>query len=209
VHRADLEAMGVPADGEAVTGDWFADPDHWQRLAARLTDEVARHRAEHPLEPGAPVAALQHRLGLPDRALVEALITPPLTLEAGRVAAGRPGVPGELVRAVDRAFAGKGDFAAPEAYELQGLGLGARQLAAAVRGGLVIQPAPQVVLRAGVLDRAAEVLAALPQPFTLSEARRALDTTRRVAVPLLELLDRRGVTERRPDDRRTIRPARA
>jgi selenocysteine-specific elongation factor len=47
-------------------------------------------------------------------------------------------------------------------------------------------------------------LAGLPQPFTLGEARRALGTTRRVAVPLLELLDRRGATRRLPDDRRTV-----
>ena len=52
------------------------------------------------------------------------------------------------------------------------------------------------------------VLAGLPQPFTLSEARRALGTTRRVAVPLLELLDRRGLTERLPDDRRRLRAGR-
>jgi selenocysteine-specific elongation factor len=48
------------------------------------------------------------------------------------------------------------------------------------------------------------VLATLPQPFTLSAARQALSTTRRVAVPLLQLLDSRGVTWRLPDDRRTL-----
>jgi selenocysteine-specific elongation factor len=48
------------------------------------------------------------------------------------------------------------------------------------------------------------VLATLPQPFTLSEARQALRTSRRVAVPLLELLDRRRLTRRLPDDRRTV-----
>ncbi|WP_216592346.1 SelB domain-containing protein, partial [Verrucosispora sioxanthis] len=42
------------------------------------------------------------------------------------------------------------------------------------------------------------------QPFTLSAARQALDTTRRVAVPLLELLDRRGLTRRLPDDARVV-----
>ncbi|MDT4933132.1 MAG: selenocysteine-specific elongation factor, partial [Pseudonocardiales bacterium] len=39
-------------------------------------------------------------------------------------------------------------------------------------------------------------LAALPQPFTASEARQALGTTRRVAIPLLEHLDAQGRTER-------------
>jgi selenocysteine-specific elongation factor len=39
-------------------------------------------------------------------------------------------------------------------------------------------------------------LARLDQPFTTSQARQALDTTRRIAVPLLEYLDSRGWTER-------------
>ncbi|MFT4297393.1 MAG: SelB C-terminal domain-containing protein [Micropruina sp.] len=40
------------------------------------------------------------------------------------------------------------------------------------------------------------LLAAIDQPFTVSEARKTLDTTRRVAIPLLELLDARGWTRR-------------
>jgi selenocysteine-specific elongation factor len=39
-------------------------------------------------------------------------------------------------------------------------------------------------------------LARLDQPFTTSQARQALDTTRRIAVPLLEHLDSRGWTQR-------------
>jgi selenocysteine-specific elongation factor len=39
-------------------------------------------------------------------------------------------------------------------------------------------------------------LARLDQPFTASEARRALGTTRRIAIPLLEHLDARGWTRR-------------
>ena len=64
-----------------------------------------------------------------------------------------------------------------------------------------------MVLRAGAAERAARELARIDQPFTLSAARQALDTTRRVAVPLLELLDRRGLTRRLGDDRRvTVLP---
>ena len=204
VRADDLAAMGVPAGGEPVAGEWLADPEHWAALARRLGAEVTAYAAEHPLEPGAPVEALRHRLGLPDRALVEALVRAPLRLRGGRVSAGPPGAPGELVALVERAFAGLGPFAAPEAYDLAELGAGTRELAAAARTGLLVQLAPAVVLRADAPGRAAGVLAGLPQPFTLSEARRALGTTRRVAVPLLELLDRRGVTRRLPDDRRTV-----
>ncbi|GAA3928334.1 selenocysteine-specific translation elongation factor [Actinoplanes auranticolor] len=208
VRRDDLLRMGVTDPGEPVAGDWLADPAHWAGLGERLVAEVARHAAEHPLEPGAPVEALRHRLGLPDRALVEALVRPPLVTRRGRVSTGGSDVPAELVTAVDRAFDGLGDrpFAAPDAYRLSELGLGARQLGAAVRAGLVVQLAGNVILRADAPRRAAQVLAGLPGPFTVSEARRALDTSRRVAVPLLELFDSTGVTRHLPDDRRVVEP---
>jgi selenocysteine-specific elongation factor len=95
-------------------------------------------------------------------------------------------------------------FHAPEAGRLAELGLGPRELAAAVRAGALLRVADGIVLLPDALEEAAAVLAGVPQPFTLSEARRALGTTRRVAVPLLELLDRRGATRRLPDDRRTV-----
>ncbi|MCU7727033.1 selenocysteine-specific translation elongation factor [Actinoplanes sp. KI2] len=207
-RRGDLTAMGVPVDRDPTAGDWFVDPDHWADLHRRLADEVERHTRENPLEPGAPLEALRHRLGLPDRVLVEALVRPPLSVKGGRVrpTAGPPGVPAQLTAAVDKAFAGRSPFAAPEAYHLNDLGLGPRQQAAAVRAGLLIQLAPNVLLRADAAEHAARELSKIEQPFTLSEARRALGTTRRVAVPLLELLDRRGLTRRLGDDRRITDP---
>ncbi|MET0419026.1 MAG: SelB C-terminal domain-containing protein, partial [Actinoplanes sp.] len=132
-----------------------------------------------------------------------ALLQPPLTVRGGRVSAGPGDVPSDLAERVAKAFDGLGEFAAPEGDDLHALGLGARELAAADRYALLVRLAPAVVLRPGAPDRAAAALAELPQPFTLSEARRALGTTRRVAVPLLELLDRTGRTRRLPDDRRT------
>ncbi|MEV0203462.1 SelB C-terminal domain-containing protein, partial [Nonomuraea sp. NPDC050691] len=61
-----------------------------------------------------------------------------------------------------------------------------------------------VVLLPGADQRAAELLRRLPQPFTVSQARQALGTSRRVAVPLLEHLDRAGLTERLDDARRRL-----
>ncbi|BFU44764.1 selenocysteine-specific translation elongation factor [Krasilnikovia sp. MM14-A1004] len=206
-RRADLAAMGVPGAGRAeVAAGWLADPRHWARLRERLAEEVTEYAREHPLEPGIPTEALRHLLGLPDRALVDALVGAPLTVRGGRVTAGASGVPPELVALVDAAFADLDGrpYAAPEAHRLAELGLGTRQLAAAARAELVVLVADQVILRAGAPERAAGVLARLPQPFTLSAARQALDTTRRVAVPLLQLLDSRGVTRRLPDDRRVL-----
>ncbi len=96
-------------------------------------------------------------------------------------------------------------FAAPATEHLAELGLGPRELGAAVRAGALVRIAEGVVLLPSSLKDAVATLGTLPQPFTVSQARQALDTTRRVAVPLLELLDKQGFTLRLPDDRRRIR----
>ncbi|MEV7328065.1 SelB C-terminal domain-containing protein [Micromonospora sp. NPDC093244] len=207
VRAGALIRMGVPVHAAPVAGDWLADPEHWRRLGEQVTEEVARHAREHPLEPGMPVDALRQRLALPDRALVEALVRPPLRIHAGRVgAASADALPEPVARAVRRVRAEYGDrpFRAPEADRLVDLGLGPREIGAAVRAGALLRLADNVVLLPDALDGAVRVLAGLPQPFTLSAARQALDTTRRVAVPLLELLDRRGATRRLPDDARIV-----
>ncbi|MFG1803857.1 selenocysteine-specific translation elongation factor [Micromonospora carbonacea] len=207
VRAGELTRMGVPVTVAPVAGDWLADPEHWAALAARLTAETTRYAAAHPLEAGVPVDVLRHRLGLPDRALVEALVCPPLRVAAGRVTASAgDALPEPVARAVARVRAEYADrpFRAPEAHRLAEWGLGPRELGAAVRAGALLRLADSVVLLPGAVDAAARVLAGLPQPFTLSAARQALDTTRRVAVPLLELLDRRGVTRRLPDDARSV-----
>ncbi|SCG50793.1 selenocysteine-specific elongation factor [Micromonospora echinaurantiaca] len=203
----DLVRTGVEVTARPVAGDWLADPEHWRQLAVRLGEEVTRYGREHPLEPGAPVELLRRRLELPDRALVEALVRPPLRLRAGRVtASAADALPEPVARAVARIRAEYADrpFRAPEAADLADLGLGPREIGAAVRAGALLRLAENVVLLPGAADEAVRVLAGLPQPFTLSAARRALDTTRRVAVPLLELLDRRGATRRLPDDARIV-----
>jgi selenocysteine-specific elongation factor len=99
-----------------------------------------------------------------------------------------------------------GPFAAPDTERLRQLGLDARALAAAARVGLLLRVADLVVLAPGADKEAARVLAGLDQPFTTSQARQALNTSRRVAIPLLEYLDRARVTERLPGDLRRVRP---
>nr|WP_231127487.1 SelB C-terminal domain-containing protein [Motilibacter aurantiacus] len=201
--------MGVPVTGRPVAGDWLADPETWRGLRALLAEEVRRYLADHPLEPGAPVDVVRQRLDLPDRDLVEELAAGQLPARNGRLSlpAAAPSLPPAVARAVaaveaDLAVA---PFRAPEADRLAQLGLGARELAAAVRVGALLKVADGVYLLPDAPARAAAALERLPAPFTLSEARRHLDTTRRVAVPFLELLDRSGVTQRLPDDRRRLR----
>jgi selenocysteine-specific elongation factor len=198
LRAGDLLAMGHAPEGAAVCGDWHADPAYWSRLGERLAEEVRRHAAEHPLEPGLPLEAARHQLGLPDRRLVAALVRPPLAVTDGRIVSGPSELPVPVALAVERLGAELSGrpFLAPEAGRLAELGLGPRELAAAVRAGGLLRVADGIVLLPGADARAVELLARLPQPFTVSQARQALDTSRRVAVPLLEHLDRKGFTER-------------
>ncbi|MFN2451873.1 MAG: SelB C-terminal domain-containing protein, partial [Candidatus Dormibacteria bacterium] len=87
-------------------------------------------------------------------------------------------------------------FGAPEQAQLATLGLGRRELGAAAAAGAVLRLPGDVVLLPDAPEQAVALLRTIEQPFTLSTARQALGTTRRVAVPLLEHLDRLGLTER-------------
>lgn len=95
-------------------------------------------------------------------------------------------------------------FAAPEADDLAALGLDRRALAAAERVGRLIRLRDGIVLLPTAPALAMRELSCLPEVFTTSEARVALSTTRRVAIPLLEHLDERGWTRRLDAGHRTV-----
>ncbi|MET7334976.1 selenocysteine-specific translation elongation factor [Nonomuraea sp. NPDC005650] len=198
---AELSAMGCPPAGEPVTGDWFADPEHWSALRRSLADHVARRP---PLDPGVTLEAAAQVLGLPDRRLVEALVAPPLALRSGRVVPAGDALPAPIARAVAEltAHLGERPFDAPTPERLAELGLTGKALAAAVRSGALTSIGKNVVLLPDALDRAADTLARLASPFTVRDARLALATSRRVVLSLLERLDARGVTRRISDDLR-------
>ncbi len=210
-----LAAMGVPGGPPPVAGDWLADPGRWAGLRRQLAEAVAAHARRDPLAIGMPPEAARAALGLPDRALVEALAQGQVRLEAGYLRpsgapaarASAPPLPPRAAAAVRAVLADLADapFLAPEAGRLRELGLDPRTIAAAARAGLLLRVTEQIVLAPDAEARAARTLARLPQPFTTAEARQALGTTRRVAIPLLEHLDRAGVTQRLPDDRRRLR----
>ncbi len=208
-----LFAMGVPELPEPVAGEWLADPEHWRALGHQLGEVLAAHAAAEPLTTGMPIEAAQLALDLPDRRLVTALARPPFRISSGAVQIGAPPTaPGsqlpEAVLAairVLRADLAAAPFVSPDAGRLRKLGLDARSIAAAVHAGELMRISDQVVLAPGADVAAAAILAALEQPFTAAQARQALDTTRRTAIPLLEFLDSAGLTERLADDRRLVR----
>lgn len=210
LRASAVRAMGIADHPVPVTGDWLADPGHWDALRRRLAGEVAGHARRQPLAVGLPLEAARALLGVPDRHLVEALVRPPLTVADGSI---RPAASDEAralperilaaVRVLRQDLAAR-PFVAPDAVRLRDLDLDSRAVAAAQRAGLLMRISEQIVLAPGADREAARLLAELPAPFTAAQARQALGTTRRVAIPLLQYLDRIGVTERLTDDRRRL-----
>ncbi len=204
--RSDPLALGLPVDAARVT---LGLPD--RGLVEALTGWRAGGRPDELVElhagyllPGRVPADGQH--GQRDRPsgsesarrdATESAAAPP-------AAAGLPGPVAAAVRTLLADLAAA-PFSAPDGERLRQLGLDTRALAAAERAGLVHRFPGNVVLPAGAATQAERILAGLPQPFTTSEARQALRSSRRVVIPLLEWLDRERITRRLPDDRRTIR----
>jgi selenocysteine-specific elongation factor len=199
-----------PAATVARRGGWLVADTTWEHWATRLREALQHKATREPLDPTLTLEAARAAADVPDRSLLA-----DLTAYAGlEVRDGRVGAPGHrqaLPEKVDAALrtleARLADqpFAAPEQRELQAYGLGPREVAAAVRAGRLLRLDDDVVLLPTTPARAMRVLAGLPQPFTTSEARVALESTRRTVIPLLEHLDGRGWTRRVDGSHREIR----
>jgi selenocysteine-specific elongation factor len=202
----ELRAMGFPVTGRRV-GDWIVEAHWWAERRQQLMTAVERWSSEHDIAAGMPLETVRQQTGLPAVELVAELLGGTgLEVADGRVRRPNTGLPPRVdkaVRTVEEWLSAE-PFRAPEADELADLKLGPKELAAAVRTGRLTKIADGVVLGSDAVERAADTLKTLPQPFTVAEAKRALGTTRRVAVPLLEELDRRRITRRADDGTRSV-----
>lgn len=188
-----------------LAGDWYVDPPHAAHLRAQLARILDDNAAADPLSAGVPLETARQALGLPDVALVPVLAPTSVMTAAGRLRARTEQLPAAAAVAVGalRDRLRTAPFAAPSVEELAAAGLGRAELVAACRIGLLLEVAPRVYLAPDAPSLAATRLAALSQPFTVSSARTMLQSSRRVVVPLLELLDARHLTRRWPDDSRS------
>ena len=200
--RDDLLRDGFSVEekpaGVIVFREWWIAARQVTAWKNALVEAVEAHAAANPLSPGLTKAAAMDALNLSEPALLG------LAVAAAKLESvdGVLRVPGKTVDLgpAEKAVAELEQrlraepFAAPEAEDLKELGLGPKELAAAERAGRLLRLAKGVVLLPSAPRAAFDVAAQLEQPFTLSAARQALGTTRRVAVPLLEYLDATGAT---------------
>ena len=213
IRRDELTGLGFAAadvPGAVGVGDWWVAEPTWRGWQDTLV-QAARERARvDPMHPSLPGDQARDLLALPDVALLPPLVQAAgLAVDQGRIHEfeTRPVLDEaaeSFLAAWERRWRTDG-FVAPEAEDLATAGFSRNAQAAAARLGRVFRLPGDVLLPPQAPAQAMRLLTALPQPFTTSQARQALGTTRRVAVPLLEELDRRGWTHRVDGSLRTVR----
>ncbi len=215
LRASTLLAMGIREHPEPVSGEWLADPGTGQTLGHQLGEVVTgarRARAARAgpaggggqgrARPARPAACRWHWPGRRSGFRAASCSSP----AAGRGCRGS-GLPEPLQAAVRvlRADLAAAPFAVARRRPAAQARAGSAGIAAAVRAGSCCGSAIRSCSRQARTRPRLTSWPALPQPFTAAQARQALRTTRRTAIPLLEFLDRAGFTERQADDRRTIR----
>ncbi|MFV0535314.1 MAG: selenocysteine-specific translation elongation factor [Cumulibacter sp.] len=203
-----LRTMGCTALPAAIDG-WCLDPSYRKGLESQLADLVAADAQVRADSRGVSLGAAQRQLDLPSRAVLLELLTDGLTVRDGHIVGEHHAVMSPASSAAMQRFtaevAGK-PFYSPEAPRLRELGLDPSTLAVLCRHGELVDLGRGTYLTPDAIDEAVAVLSALDGAFSLGEARIALGTTRRIAVPLMEHLQRTGRTRRMDGDKHAIRP---
>ena len=214
--RASEATVLTGSAGDAPTDGWLLREGVLEAGGDGLRAAVDAFHDEHPLDEGMPVAAARRELvaalrpitGTAEADLLDALLV--RLADAGRIVR-----IGDVIASPSR---GDGDRTAdprvrevvaavstepaqpPTVRELVARGIGRDAIDAAVRAGLVVRVAPDLVFSAELVDRArAIVQAAAATGITVSAFREALGTSRKYALPILEWFDQRGITRRSGD----------
>ena len=204
-----VDDPAAPPQGIIAFREWWVAARQITRWKNQLLVALGKHAQDNPLAAGMPRKAAMDALDLREDALLGIAVAAAKVEQADGLLRlpGHKVDPGEAEASVVKLETWLADdpFAAPEADELQELRLGAKQLAAAENAGRLLRLSQGIVLLPGAPQEAKKRIAQLEQPFTLSAARKALNTTRRVAIPLLEYLDEQGITRRVDSGLRELR----
>lgn len=205
VEQATITAMGIPVprslpSGVLVHDRWLISRQALDTWSQQLRDTVVAQYERDPSAGGLTEQAAVNTLDLPDRSLLSLVVAEAkLQQSAGRISDPtlQPslGAAEAAVAELEQRFADD-PFSAPTADELDQLGLGDKELAAAAEQQRLLRLKDNIVLSPKTPALAMRQIVQLEQPFTVSDARQALGTTRRTLIPLLEHLDARGWTQR-------------
>ena len=205
----------LTSEGNLVlAGDFTVDAASWQLLRRRATEDIDASHLAHPEQAGLSLSELRANIesGLPFADLFEPLIEDLCRSEfvqAGNVirrVKHRPMLPPPLQTAAANlrtTFAAK-PFDPPPRKQLAPDSISQQALRILIKTGEAVEINADVVMAAGSLKQMTDLIRHYIRdngPATVSELRQELMCSRRVIVPLLERLDREGVTLRNGDIR--------
>jgi selenocysteine-specific elongation factor len=215
---AAIAALVVESKAVTLAKDHVVESETWTALRRRAMDEIDTFHRAHPEQMGMLVRDLRTSMEpeLPIGALFDALMEDLCAVDfrqAGTIIrrrGHRPSLPPNLQAAgakVRAALAAK-PFDPPSRNVLAPDALSRQVLRYLLETGEAVEISADLVLAAESESRAIELIREFIRkhgPATVSELRQALGSSRRVVVPLLERLDRLGITTRH-EDRRALTP---
>ncbi len=216
VQASEALLLTGSSAGIPQAAGWLFRQGLLQEIGPALVHHVQAFHEDHPLEEGVPLASARRVLAdlvrpangrldprsidpMLDRLVADGLLVRTSTSIAlpSRAPAEQGGNP--LVQQVTEAISSE-PAQPPTIKELVAQGIGRDAIDAAIRAGLVVRVAPDLVFLPELIDRAREIVAsASGSGITVSAFREALGTSRKYAVPLLEWFDQRGITRRDGD----------
>lgn len=228
VHRSQLlikSRFGAAAVATAVShlvasgalvsaGNFVCDAAWWQTLRRRAAEAIDAIHRVHPELAGLPLTELRKMLetNLPWAELFDAFVASLCQTDFARVgaairrAAHRPALPTRLQAAGEklRAILVSKPFDPPSRKELAPDPVAQQALRFLIENGEAVDINAEIALATDSLSRATQLVREFIRangPATVSQLREALSSSRRIVVPLLERLDRDGVTLRQGDKR--------
>lgn len=200
---------------QAFTTDlWAIDATWWSELRRQAEDRIDAHHRSHPELSGLPLTELKAALSrlVTSSDLLDVLVghlpSQGYSVVGGEIrrADFRPALPPHLQQAGERLRSrlGAQPLDIPSRRELAPDAVSQQALRYLIQSGEAVELGPDVVIGAAAWTRARiTVRRVLRQRgrATTSELRQALGSNRRITIPLLELLDRQGLTRREGDYR--------
>jgi selenocysteine-specific elongation factor len=216
-HAISEAVTRAASEGKIIVrGEYVFDSAKWQVWRGHAVDAIDSHHRAHPEQIGMSLTDLRRILKakLPNEDLFDAFMADLYASDFVRVGAAirrathRPALPAQLQAAgakLRSTLAAK-PFDPPSRKELASDSISQQALRFLIATGEAVEINMEVLMTADSVRRATELIRQYLRehgPATVSELRQTLGSSRRVIVPLLERLDRDGVTVRR-DDKRTL-----
>ncbi|MEW6158509.1 MAG: selenocysteine-specific translation elongation factor [Verrucomicrobiota bacterium] len=200
-----------------VMGDWVAETGWWTRLRQRAMDAIDQEHRQRPQHVGLALSDLRRVMEphLPASELFDLLAADLCQFGFSQVGVAirrdthRPALPPQLQAAGQRlrgALSTK-PFEPPSKKELAPDQVSQQALRFLLQTGEAVEVGEEVVLLNDNFSKAVEIVKKYLRDHgsaTVSELRQAVGASRRIMVPLLEKLDKEGVT-RRDGDKRFLR----